>query len=85
MKHSLPTRPFSILTPEDFERADAVEIRVSITPLRYDQIGNVEATGSVLYPQAAIHRLEAKDSRFMFHIVRQLIAGLVREYLGVEL
>lgn len=83
--------------PKALLNADVVEIRVSLTPLRYYEqpVGELGTTmrllqpcGDACYSQVSIDRyirVEAKDTRIIFHLMRELILLMVKQYLGVEL
>lgn len=83
----------TVSAPERMLDADIVEIRVSLTPLRYfdSQTGGdreLRAVGDTCYSSVSIDRylrIDAKDSRAVFHLLRELLHNMVRTYLGVEL
>lgn len=75
------------------EDADMVEIRVSITPLKYWDDPNtlrreLRPVGDTCYATCSIDRyirVESKDSRYIFHLMRELLYQMVHTYLGIEL
>ncbi len=73
--------------PARFANADVIEIRVTLTPLRWSEADERYARtgcGDLAGAQVQIVRLEARDSRAVFHIVRQMLRALVAEYLGLK-
>lgn len=80
---------FQAAAPEQFLGADEVEIRVSLTPLRWTDGGEerkrLEACGETCYSQVRVIRVEAKDSRMLFHLVRDLIRNLAHIYLQIDI
>jgi len=73
---------------DKFADADMIEVRVKLTPLRWVEprtSEQLEQAGLAIYAEERIVMLEAKDSRYLFHCVRQLIRLLVKEYLNVEI
>jgi hypothetical protein len=84
----------TVSAPERMLNADMVEIRVSLTPLRYfDAVEpgrerDLRPVGDTCYATYSIDRylrIDAKDSRAMFYIVRELLHSMIRTYLGIEL
>jgi len=82
-------RPFNpiVEVPERLRDTDVIEIRVTMTPLRwheadkrYDKAPESESAGAMIQ----IARVEARDSRAVFSILKQLLRMLVREYFDLK-
>ena len=89
MKRFVVRDPKALLcveAPERFAAADEIEIRVSLTPLRWDQRREkLDPCDVTVYSEVRFVRVGATDSRMVFALVRDLIRSLVREYLGVDI
>lgn len=89
-KRLVVREPFAFKTvdvPARFTGCDIIEIRVSLTPLRWSEADrrHERAEGSdIVGAQVQIVQLEARDSRAVFSILRQLLRSLVREYLDLK-
>ncbi len=73
--------------PARFRGSDVIEIRVTLTPLRWheaDKRYERSRNGEVLGAQVQIVQLEARDARAVFSIVRDLLRNLCLEYLGLK-
>jgi hypothetical protein len=79
-KHFPVYRPLTVDAPDKMVNCDYIEIKVSITPQRIMPADSRARAVTSLYSSVAITRLEARDSRALFHVTRQMIDALIREW-----
>ncbi len=90
-KRLLIRQPLEIPTvdiPARFAHCDMIEVRVSITPLRWHEVEGHERElqrhGEGFYGAVQIANVEMRESRAVFHVVRQMLRQLAVKYLGLE-
>ncbi len=82
-------QPFmpTIIVPEQFRDCDVIEVRVTLTPLRWHeqyQRNEPYQEGKPINGVVQIAQIEARDGRAVIHIIRQMIREVVRHYLGIR-
>lgn len=75
----------TVNVPGRFRDTDIIEIRVTLTPLRWHEASEQHRpAGEMAGSQVQIVQLEARDSRAVFSIIRQLLRGLIAEFFGLQ-
>ncbi len=89
-------QPMTLATPDDFAKADIVEIRVVLTPIRHVYAPvevpgagtwtkqEVEQAGPALYSAVSYSRIHGYDARAVLYLVRELLRVTIKQWLGFE-
>jgi len=73
--------------PERLTSADLIEVRVSLTLLRWDpRLNDYDRKDrEQLHSVAHIARIEAQDHRALFHIMWGMLKDMFWHYMGLEM
>jgi len=78
-----PLRMPVVSAPERFTDCDVVEIHIRLTPMRWHEAYSERRPTDEVHSVVQVMMLEAKDQRAVYYITRQMLDGLMREYLGM--